>query len=80
MSEEKMKVDLLLLIEELTNSAQQWDRLLQEANDAGFEVGRSIGIVEAYEMLNKAGYVRAAKLVKQLVDEQYYFMKSKGDA
>jgi hypothetical protein len=74
------KVDVQFLLEELLNSAQEWNRLLQEANDAGFETGRAIGIVEAYETLNKAGYVRAAKIVKGLLDEQFYFMRSKGEA
>lgn len=80
MSDEKEQVNFQHLIEELLRSAQEWQRLLEESHDAGFDVGRSVGVVDAYNILEKAGYVRAAKLVKQLVDDQVYFMKSRGDA
>lgn len=60
--------------------AEHIDHMLLEAVEAGLQDGRILGLVEAATCLERAGHKQIAKIIKDLVDDDIYFMKAKGDA
>jgi len=73
----KAKEDSSALID-LLKAAEDLDRLLSESAGAGFDTGRLSGILEAYDFLISRGHSIAAKSLKNLVEDETIFMKSKG--
>jgi hypothetical protein len=64
------KEEIALTIENLLRSSENFDRLILEAVDAGIESGRSIGVIESYNILVREGYGSAAELLMQLISEE----------
>jgi hypothetical protein len=65
---------------DLLRAAQELDRLLHEAVEAGVDSGRTMGVLEAYNVLVRAGHKEAATKVMELVEDENMFRKSIGDA
>ena len=72
--------DLAFTLKDLLRASEELDRLLQEAVESGVETGRSIGVIEAYNILVLNGHKAAARLVMELVEEEAIFRKAIGDA
>ncbi len=70
----------ILVAENLVRSADDINRIMIEAVDAGIESGRSIGVLEAYNVLIAADQPLAAKLLLQLIDEEFETRKTIADA
>ena len=61
--QDDLKTEELISIENLLKSVKDFDRLILEAVDAGIESGRSIGVIEAYNILIREGYGDVAELL-----------------
>jgi hypothetical protein len=69
-----------LIVENLFKTAVEVDRIMLEAVEAGMESGRSIGVIEAYNLLFSAGYYEAAECLIKLIEEEDNIRKSIADA
>ena len=56
------------------------DRVILEAVEAGMESGRSMGIIEAYNLLLMEGHGAAAEILMQLIAEDEEARKNKASA
>jgi len=70
-----------LVVENLLKTASSdLDRIMLEAVEAGMETGRSIGVIEAYNVLVNEGYVDAAEALMDLINEEAETRMARGDA
>ena len=69
-----------LIVENLFKIAIDIDRIMLEAVEAGMESGRSVGVIEAYNLLSFAGYHEAAECLIELIEEEDNIRKSIADA
>jgi hypothetical protein len=69
MQQGDLKTEELISIENLLKSVKDFDRLILEAVDAGIESGRSIGVIEAYNILIREGHGAAAELLMNIISE-----------
>jgi hypothetical protein len=69
-----------LVVENLLKTASDLDRIMLEAVEAGMETGRSIGVIEAYNVLVNEGYVDAAEALMDLINEEAETRMARGDA
>ena len=58
-----------ITIDSLLSTAKDVDRIMLEAVEAGVESGRSMGVIEAYNLLVVEGYTAAAEVLMQLIEE-----------
>ena len=70
MSNKKL-VDISQAVLDFARTAENLDRLIVEATDAGIETGRLLGLYEAYDHMIKLGYTRSAKEIKGYIDEKF---------
>lgn len=59
-----------LTIENILSIAKDVDRIMLEAVEAGMESGRSVGVLEAYNLLILEGHSDAAEILMQLIEEK----------
>jgi hypothetical protein len=69
-----------LVVENLLKTTSDLDRIMLEAVEAGMETGRSIGVIEAYNVLVNEGYVDAAEALMDLINEEAETRMARGDA
>lgn len=69
-----------LAIENLLKIVNDLDRIMLETVEAGMESGRSIGVLQSYNILVEAGYHEAAECLIELIEEEDNIRKSISDA
>lgn len=69
-----------LVVENLLKTANDLDRIMLEAVEAGMESGRSIGVIEAYNFLINEGHHEAAECLIELIEEETENRRSIADA
>jgi septum formation inhibitor-activating ATPase MinD len=75
--QDDLKTEELISIENLLKSVKDFDRLILEAVDAGIESGRSIGVIEAYNILIREGYGDVAELLMNIISDDDPSAKTK---
>lgn len=71
---------IVTTISDLLRASAMMDRLLAEAVESGIDTGRSLGAIEAYNLLMREGHTDAARVVLELVEDEMMYRKSIGDA
>lgn len=66
--------------ENLLKVASDLDRVMLEAVEAGMESGRSMGVIEAYNLLINEGHHGAAECLMSLIEEEAEIRKARADA
>lgn len=69
-----------LVVENLLKTANDLDRIMLEAVEAGMESGRSMGVIEAYNFLINEGHHDAAECLIELIEEETEIRKKTADA
>lgn len=62
----------------LKTTAESFDEMLTAAVNIGLEDGRILGLLEAVDALEKAGYKNTAKVIKDIVGDEMLFKKFYG--
>jgi len=68
------------ITENLLKTASDLDRVMLEAVEAGIETGRSMGVIEAYNVLINEGHLLAAECLIGLIEEEAEIRRAKADA
>ena len=69
-----------LSIAGLIKASNDFDRIMLEAVEAGIESGRSMGVIEAYNLLVNEGYLDAAETLMDLINEDTESRAMRADA
>ena len=67
-------------VESLMSVTREFDRIMLEAVEAGIETGRSMGVIEAYNLLVNEGHAGVAEILMELINEDAEARMAKADA